>query len=86
MTDQEIRNLQVQEELIGNMKEAMYAVLHYVEERDLGMTKEFCEKYPFTGSFDEVCYSVALWHMEVEGKFLDAEQERQDNYMGNVPC
>ena len=69
---------------IEHMKQSMYSVLELVQEKDWGMTPEFCEKYPFTGSFDEICYSVALWHMEVEGKQLDAEQAEQDYYNGTT--
>ena len=69
---------------IEHMKQSMYSVLELVQEKDWGMTPEFCEKYPFTGSFDELCYSVALWHMEIEGKQMDAEQAEHDYYMGTT--
>lgn len=69
---------------IEHMKQAMYSVSELVQTKGWGMTPEFCDKYPFTGSFDEICYSVALWHMEVEGKRLDAEQAEQDYYNGTT--
>ncbi len=69
---------------IEHMKQSMYSVLELVEKKDWGMTDEFCEKYPFVGSFDELCYSVALWHMEIAGKQLDAEQAEQDYYNGTT--
>lgn len=69
---------------IEHMKQSMYSVLELVQEKDWGMTPEFCEKYPFTGSFDEICYAVALWHMEVQGKQLDAVQDEEDYYNGTT--
>ena len=69
---------------IEHMKQAMYSVSELVQTKDWGMTPEFCDEYPFTGSFDEICYSVALWHMEIAGKQLDAEQAEQDYYNGTT--
>jgi hypothetical protein len=69
---------------IEHMKQAMYSVSELVQTKDWGMTPEFCNKYPFVESFDELCYSVALWHMEIVGKQLDAEQAEQDYYNGTT--
>jgi len=69
---------------IEHMKQAMYSLSELVQKKGWGMTPEFCEKYPFTESFDEICYSVAVWNMEIEGKRLDEEQAEQDYYNGTV--
>ncbi len=69
---------------VEHMMQAMYSLCELVQQNDWGMTPEFCEKYPFGESFDELCYSVAVWNMEIAGKRLDAEQAEKDYYNGTT--
>ena len=64
---------------VEHIIQAMYSLSELVQKKDWGVTPEFCEKYPFSESFDELCYSVAVWHTEIAGKRLDAEQADLSN-------
>jgi hypothetical protein len=65
---------------IKHMRRAMNDLLEFTIRENIGMSKGFCEKYPFHESFDELVYDVAVWEMEVEGKHLDEIQAQQDYY------
>lgn len=47
---------------------AMYDLLNLIEQQDSGMSSEFCARYPFDISFDELCSAVAHWQAEVQSK------------------
>jgi hypothetical protein len=59
---------------VGNLEEAMRAVLDLAQELDCGMSDTFCDKYPFTSSLDEVHFAVVLWYTELQARQLQARQ------------
>jgi len=42
------------------------------EDLECGMSDEFCEKYPFATSFDEICVAVGLWRQNIERNLNEA--------------
>lgn len=53
---------------VGNLEEAMRAVLDLAQELDCGMSDTFCDKYPFTSSLDEVHCAVVNWYTELQAR------------------
>lgn len=62
------------------MRVAMYDLLCLVEEQDSGATPEFCDRYPFANSFDELCLAVSNWQAKLESiaNFAGEENEEFD--------
>ena len=69
---------------VGHLTNALSAIVDFATANDCGMSDDFCEKYPFSESLDEVTYKVSVWLMELRGKELDASQARQDYYNGTT--
>ena len=51
---------------------AMFKVNSLAEDLECGMSDEFCEKYPFATSFDEICVAVGLWRQNIERNLNEA--------------
>ena len=51
---------------VREMESAMFKVSFLADELQCGMSEEFCEKYPFPGSLDEICVEVGLWRQSIE--------------------
>ena len=51
---------------VTEMESAMFNVSFLADELQCGMSEEFCEKYPFIGSLDEICVEVGLWRQNIE--------------------
>ena len=69
---------------VANLTVALSTIVDFATANDCGMSDEFCDKYPFSESLDEVAYKTSVWLMELRGKQLDAEQAEQDYYMGTT--
>jgi hypothetical protein len=69
---------------VGNLTVAINTIIDFAIANDCGTSDDFCEKYPFNESLDEVAYKVSEWLLELRGKQLDVLQEEQDYYNGTV--
>lgn len=58
---------------VKHMRNAMFAVLDFVDREHIGMSEEFCNKYPFHQSFDELFCEVMLWEDEIERKHEESK-------------
>jgi hypothetical protein len=69
---------------VGNLTVAITTIIDFAIANDCGTSDDFCDKYPFNESLDEVAYKVSSWLLELRGKQLDAEQAEQDYYNGTT--
>lgn len=69
---------------VGHLGNAISAIIDFAIANDCGTSDDFCDKYPFSESLDEVAYKVSVWLMELRGKELDESQARQDYYNGTT--
>ena len=60
------KDLQKLLKAVTEMESAMFNVSFLADELQCGMSEEFCDKYPFTGSLDEICVQVGLWRQNIE--------------------
>jgi hypothetical protein len=69
---------------VGNLTVAISTIIDFAIANDCGTSDDFCDKYPFNESLDEVAYKVSEWLLELRGKQLDVLQDEQDYYNGTV--
>ena len=51
---------------ISQLRNAMWELVNLVTEQQSGDSHEFCEKYPFTESLDELACEVDQWFASIE--------------------
>ena len=69
---------------VAHLDHAIKYIIDFALKNECGTSDDFCEKYPFGESLDEVSYKVSVWLQELRGKELDATQDEQDYYNGTV--
>ena len=72
------------ETAVGNLTVAITTIIDFAIANDCGTSDDFCDKYPFNESLDEVAYKVSSWLLELRGKQLDVLQDEQDYYNGTT--
>lgn len=62
---------------VGSMRRDMFRIVDMVERLGIGMSNAFCDKYPFSMSFDEVMYEVMEWEGAIHDKWEAAPDDHE---------
>ena len=60
---------------VGTMRRDMFRIVEMAERLGIGMSNAFCDKYPFSMSFDEVMYEVMEWEGAIHDKWEAAPDD-----------